>query len=60
MKLILKLVRVMRLECKLLSISVVGNRDGLFTLLPPSLVAGLIPSSLAANTYSTLYFISAE
>lgn len=45
MKLILKFVRVMRLECKLLSISVIGNRDDLFALihplLPPSLLAGL-------------------
>lgn len=64
MKLILKFVRVMRSECKLLTISVIGNSDGLFTLidplLHPSLLAGLntIFSVLRIHTqHYTLYLL---
>lgn len=64
MKLIIKFVRVMRLECKRLSIRVVGNCDGLFTLihplLPPSLLAGLNTffSELRIHTqHYTLYLL---
>lgn len=56
----------MRLECKLFSISVIGNRNGLFTLiihhlLPPSLLAGLNSffSVLRIHTqHYTLYLLS--